>query len=284
MSCPSRFSSVLSMLSLAGSLALCACSDDSGADAEGETGDGTGDAGDEPLFVPPGTKRIPSGKVWRGCIEGDDDCDSDEQPGGWIEVSPFFIDRFEATVRSYEDCIDAGACVETAADPDCNLGQAGRDDHPINCLSYDMAAAYCEWRGLRLPTEAEWERAARGDAQQLYPWGDNTADCTLAVVDECGNGTMPVGSVRDGDSPFEVADMAGNVSEWVADYYDAGYYDASAGEADPQGPGSGSQRVIKGSAFTVPGDFPANRISKRNAATPETALRIYGVRCARDRF
>ena len=86
-----------------------------------------------------------------------------------------------------------------------------------------------------------------------------------------------------GDSPFGISDMVGNVSEWVADYYDADYYTASAGEDNPQGPESGSERVIKGSAFTVPPDFPAQRISKRNFATPGTALRIYGVRCARDR-
>ena len=80
-----------------------------------------------------------------------------------------------------------------------------------------------------------------------------------------------------------IADMIGNVSEWVADYYDADYYAASEGEENPQGPDSGSERVIKGSAFTVPADFPAQRISKRNFATPGTSLRIYGVRCARDR-
>ena len=78
-------------------------------------------------------------------------------------------------------------------------------------------------------------------------------------------------------------DMVGNVSEWVADYYDAGYFEASAGEADPQGPDSGSDRVIKGSAFTVPSSFPAQRISNRNSDSPDSDLRIYGVRCARDR-
>ena len=95
--------------------------------------------------------------------------------------------------------------------------------------------------------------------------------------------TMPVGSLRDGDSPFGIADMTGNVSEWVSDFYGSNYYEQSQGEEDPQGPDSGSEHSVKGSAFTVPPGFPAQRISKRNSAAPDATLRIYGVRCARDR-
>jgi iron(II)-dependent oxidoreductase len=269
---------------LLSSLLLCgACSDDGGTEAGNETGDETGTPDpDASVFFPPGTKLIPAGNVWRGCIEGDGSCDSDEEPGGMVQVSAFFIDRTEANARSYGECVNDDVCTNPMNSPDCNLSQ-GRLDHPINCLSYDMAKTYCEWRGMRLPTEAEWERAARGDAQQLYPWGDEAPDCTRAHLDECGNSSSAVGSLPDGDSPFGIADMVGNVSEWVSDYYDDGYYAASAGADDPQGPDSGSERVLKGSAFTVPSAFPANRISKRNFATPESAIRIYGVRCARDR-
>jgi sulfatase modifying factor 1 len=270
-----------SLLSL--TLALCsACTDDPGTDGE-ETGDEeTGAENEEPVFFPPGTKLIPEGDVWRGCLEGDDACDDDEKPGGFVRVSSFFIDRFEVTAEDYNECVDDGVCLDTMDDPDCNLF-AGRIDHPINCVTYEMAASYCGWRGLRLPTEAEWERAARGDELLLYPWGEQAPDCSLAAVDECGSSTVPVGSKRNGDSPFGIADMAGNVSEWVSDFYDDGYYAASAGQDDPKGPSDGMTRSIKGSAFTVPGSFPAQRISKRNAADPGTVLRIYGIRCARDR-
>lgn len=265
------------------SLALCsACTEEDPLAEEGETEGETGTEFEEPVFFPPGTKLIPEGEVWRGCLENDSACDDDEKPGGYVHVSSFFIDRFEVTAEDYFECVDDGVCLNTMSDPDCNLS-AGRFDHPINCVTYNMAASYCGWRGLRLPTEVEWERAARGDELTLYPWGDTAPDCSLAAVDECGSSTVPVGSKRNGDSPFGIADMAGNVTEWVSDFYDDGYYAASAGEDDPKGPADGTLRSLKGSAFTVPGTFPAQRISKRNAADPGTVLRIYGIRCARDR-
>jgi sulfatase modifying factor 1 len=270
-----------SLLSL--SLVLCsACTDEPTAEEAGTTEEETGDENEEPVFFPPGTKLIPEGDVWRGCLEGDDECDDDEKPGGLVHVSSFFIDRFEVTAEDYNDCVDEGVCLDTMDIDDCNLF-AGRLDHPVNCVTYDMAASYCGWRGLRLPSEAEWERAARGDELTLYPWGDQAADCSLAAVDECGASTVPIGSKRQGDSPFGIADMAGNVSEWVSDFYDDGYYAASVGEEDPKGPSDGMMRSVKGSAFTVPGAFPAHRISKRNSVEPGTVLRIYGMRCARDR-
>lgn len=264
-------------------LCMACTGDDAPAEEETGTESGPDDVGDEPIFVPLGTILIPSGQVWRGCLMGDDDCDGNEEPGGMINVSAFFLDEFEATVGEYEKCVNADVCEDTADDQDCNLTHNDRDDHPANCLNWNQATAYCAWRGLRLPSEAEWERAARGDQLQLYPWGDDTPTCTLAAVDTCGNSTSPVGSLREGDSPFGIADMTGNVSEWVSDFYGANYYAQSEGEDDPQGPDSASEHSVKGSAFTVPPGFPAQRISKRNSAAPDSALRIYGVRCARDR-
>jgi sulfatase modifying factor 1 len=271
-----------SVLSL--SLLLCsACSEDPPADEGEETEEETSSEPEEPVFFPPGTKLIPAGDVWRGCLEADDECDADEQPGGYVHVSSFFIDRFEVTTELYSECVDDQVCVDTMNDPDCNLA-AGRLDHPINCVTYDMAATLCAWRGLRLPTEAEWERAARGDELFKYPWGDQAPDCSLASVAECGgDATIPVGSKRNGDSPFVISDMTGNVTEWVSDFYDADYYAASEGEEDPKGPSEGIMRTLKGSSFTVPATFPAQRISKRTGADPSIANRTYGIRCARDR-
>ncbi len=284
---PARLPSLLGAPVLGSVLALSlvlnfGCTDEPSAE-EGETEEGeTGGEPEVPVFFPPGTLLIPAGDVWRGCLEDDDECDEAEQPGGYVHVSSFFIHRFEVTAGDYDKCVDDDVCVPTSNDPNCNLG-AGRLDHPINCVTYEMAASYCGWRGLRLPTEAEWERAARGDELSKFPWGDMTPDCSLAAVDECGPSTVPVGSKRNGDSPFGIADMTGNVSEWVSDYYDAGYFGASAGEDDPKGPNEGQQRTIKGSSFTVPGGFPAHRISHRTPSDPNTVSRTYGFRCARDR-
>ena len=277
---PARRSTALTLLWA--TLLCAACSDDSSTDAD-TTGTEDDDTAGEPIFVPPTTVLIPEGNVWRGCIDGDPDCDSNESPGGMVAVPAFFIMRYETTVLDYEACVDAGMCNVPPDDPDCNYGVNGRDSHPINCVNWNDAHAYCSFLGLRLPTEAEWERAARGDTLTLYPWGDDAASCTTAALDTCINATQPVGSYPDGISPFGIGDMVGNVSEWVADYYDPDYYSASAGEENPQGPDSGNERVVKGSAFTVPPDFPANRISKRNPSAPDAALRIYGIRCARDR-
>ena len=270
---------------LAASMCMSGCTgDDGGGEGETETEEGGDETtSDGEVFIPPGARLVEAGMVWRGCLEGDGECDSNESPGGMIEVDAFFLDRFEAIVDDYERCVNAGDCVEPEDTGDCNYHLSGRGKHPVNCLSWDMADAFCSWKGMRLPTEAEWERAARGDALTLYPWGDEAPSCELANVETCNPSTTEGGMQAAGDSPFGISDMVGNVSEWVADYYDADYYTASAGEDNPQGPESGSERVIKGSAFTVPPDFPAQRISKRNFATPGTALRIYGVRCARDR-
>lgn len=263
---------------------MSACTGDDGeAEESTETGESgeTGDAAS--IFIPPGARLIEAGQVWRGCLEGDSECDSNENPGGMLEISAFFLDKYETTVDDYEACVDAEVCVEPADEPDCNFDISGRGSHPVNCISYDMATAYCGWKGMRLPTEAEWERAARADALTLYPWGDATPSCATGIIEGCEASTAEVGSAPAGDSSFGISDMSGNLSEWVSDYFDADYYAASAGEADPQGPESGSQHVLKGTSFTVPANFPAQRISKRNSDSPDSGLRIYGVRCARDR-
>lgn len=153
-------------------------------------------------------------------------CDPDSGPGRCLKrrterIGPFRIDRLEVTAADYERCVDAGACtppmfVAAAARKGCNYGAADRPDHPMNCVSYWGALAFCEWEGKRLPTEAEWELAARGTEGRTYPWGDTTPDCTRTIMAGCQPaGTRPAGSVPAGDTPHGIHDLSGNVTEWV---------------------------------------------------------------------
>lgn len=267
-----------SHLLIASLLLFAACGDSGSTEAEeGETGDPTGADTDEPLFFPPGAKLIPAGNVWRGCLPDDGNCDDDENPGGRVDVSAFFIDRFEATARSYGDCINDGVCPEPDDDVDCNF-VAGRLDHPMNCLSWDMAKTYCEWRGMRLPTEAEWERAARGTDARAFPWGAEPPTCKHAVMHGCTDFTRSVGSLPAGASPVGALDMAGNVSEWVEDWWAEDGY-ARQDTLDPTGPSEGEVRAVRGGSFY---DGPSTlRTSYRYGIEPLARLNTVGFRCAR---
>lgn len=194
--------------------------------------------------------KVPAGKGPIGCYAAvDSECEDDEKPGGEVETKAFEIDVTEVTVAQYRACVDAGACSAkgldvpssgTADEPDlawtCNWGKPDRDTHPINCVSWEGAVAYCTWAKKRLPTAVEWERAARGTDGRRYPWGNeavkpspqaNLSDKTLLEnkpggwgLEEFNDGfisTAPVGSFPAGDSPVGAKDMAGNVWEFVAD-------------------------------------------------------------------
>ena len=176
-----------------------------------------------PALRPEDGVAIPGGEFFAGCNEKvDHACMADEKPGGLRSVEAFVIDRTEVTTADYRACVAAGACSETDRGEGCNVGLAGREHHPANCVDWTQARAYCAWRGGRLPTEWEWERAARGPNGRIHPWGDEPADCRRAVIDEgsgfaCGQGdtTAPVGSKPDGATPEGVLDLIGNVCEWT---------------------------------------------------------------------
>lgn len=164
-----------------------------------------------------------------------------EAPRHTTTVASFKIDRLEVSVREYRAC---GACAAPATwDRRCNWNVEGRDDHPVNCVTWVQARAYCEAVGKRLCSEAEWELAARGTDGRAFPWGGDTPSCDHAVYDDgfgeetefdfstardgCGTGTTaPVGSRQRGASPFGVLDMAGNVAEWVEDDWHRDYQGA----------------------------------------------------------
>jgi formylglycine-generating enzyme required for sulfatase activity len=268
-----------------------------------------------PKGCPPKMARIDGGKFFMG--SDDKDADPDERPAHQVTLSPFCIDLNEVTTADYKACSDVGECkrapfevdwkdirpVEKKAfSPLCNGNHPERGEHPINCVDWDMAAAYCAWAKKRLPTEAEWEFAARGPDGRRYPWGDEPPDKTRmnACGKEClawgakvgvdmgvhGKGmypdddgfpaTAPVGSFPEGKSRYGLFDVVGNVWEWTSDW--EGKYSAEPA-VDPTGPKVGDHRVVRGGAFN--GALPSwVRPSQRYSDYPNAHSHAYGFRCA----
>jgi len=236
-----------------------------------------------------GMAFVDAGSFWMGCnATVDSQCSDDEKPYHEVTLSAFYIDKTEVTVGMYAECVEAGFCSEPSTDYEqCSWGNEFRDDFPINCVNWDQAKDYCAWAGKRLPTEAEWEKAARGTDGRKYPWGNQTATCEYAVMYDgggngCGTGTpWPVCSKSPaGDSPYGLCDMSGNVWEWVSDWYDPGYYTNSPA-SNPTGPVSGSYRVRRGGSFAYAGNYL--RASDRNYDIPSAGYdgHSLGFRCAR---
>jgi len=155
---------------------------------------------------------------------GANDGDSDESPIHEVAVAEFRMDLTEVTVAAYRACVDAKKC----SAPDtfhaaCNWGRAGQDRHPVNCVTWDQAREFCNWAGKSLPTEAQWEYAARGTDGRTYPWGNDEPTNRACWLRREWRGTCEVGSFSPGDSPFGVKDMAGNVFEWTESHYSENY-------------------------------------------------------------
>lgn len=198
---------------------------------------------------------IPGGKFQMGRSPKDSIASPDEDPMHTIEVSAFLIDKTEVTVRMYTLCVKAGACKEpispNAADIKNYFYDPAYQNYPVVNIRWDDAKAYCEWAGRRLPTEAEWERAARGDDIRIFPWGADDPNTNFLNFNYLRRAPVQVGSYPKGASPYGVLDMAGNVWEWVFDYYLDDYYKQSP-VVNPQGPAStfrGEARVFRGGAW-----------------------------------
>ena len=211
---------------------------------------------------------------------------ANEDPVHDVYVSGFFVDKYEVTVSDYQQCINASVCStpkHTSDDEKYNYGASGREKHPVNGVDWHQASAYCAWSGKRLPTEAEWEKAARGTDGRIYPWGTDGPSCLFAVMDDGGPGcgerrTWEVGSKPGGESPYGAHDMAGNVWEWTADRYASDYYGSSPMQ-NPQGPTEGSERVLRGGGWQDAGS--AMRVAIRSSYAPSDAYNFLGFRCVR---
>lgn len=217
---------------------------------------------------------------------------SDERPSHRICLSAYSLDRHEVTVERYSRCVAAGRCpkpvAHAAGHPTrrrCNWNRSGHRTHPINCVTWRQASSYCGWAGGRLPTEAEWEHAAR-DTRAATGLRAR-ATCAYAILASaqspvrlgCGaGGTRPVGTSPRDRSGMGVEDLTGNVSEWVADWFALGYYRHSPGQ-DPQGPRRGRTHGVRGCSFQcVPGSRLLAPTARQFAATWDPSI---GFRCAR---
>ena len=235
----------------------------------------------------PGMVILPADGFWMGCNDKDDSqCKLDEYPFHAAIVDSYEIDVRQVTAASYEACVDTFTCFPPGSGPGCNYQVAERANHPINCVNWYDAETYCAWIDKRLCTEAEWERAARGDDGRKYPWGFNEPDCDLAVMPDeggtagCGTGgTLPVGSKPDGASPYGVLDMSGQVYDWTADWYWEVYYEV-APQVNPTGPDTGLFKVRRGGGFDSP--VKDLRVSSRHQSTPSYGAVNFGFRCCKD--
>jgi formylglycine-generating enzyme required for sulfatase activity len=210
---------------------------------------------------------IPAGEFTMGSEPEDPCAHLDEQPKHKVYLDPYWIDQTEVTNGQYQLCVKAGSCPEP---PVCGVGESTYQDatkslHPVTCLIWDEATLYCEWIGGRLPTEAQWEKAARGTEEYKYPWGTNFESSKCNSQEGSLDGPQAVGSFSpEGDSPFGLQDMAGNVWEWTRDWYDIEYYGRAPSE-NPGGPAAGERRSLRG------GSWYANDCSVR------TSYRYYDV-------
>jgi len=204
---------------------------------------------------------VPAGEFLMGS-EGRD-ANNDESPEHIVYLDAYWIYKHEVTneqiavfLNARGNQVDEGVYWLDAGSGYARIHQvsgewmpdSGYADHPVVEMSWYGAQAYCTWVGGRLPTEAEWEKAARGEEGRTYPWGEESPTCSLAQFHGCSGQTVPVGSFLDGASPYGALDMAGNVWEWVADWYDPDYY-ASSPDTNPSGPGSGIYGVLRGSSW-----------------------------------
>ncbi|MFO7675694.1 MAG: SUMF1/EgtB/PvdO family nonheme iron enzyme [bacterium] len=252
--------------------------------------------------------KVPAGEFWMGSVTGEGE--SDERPQHRVYLDEFWLDKHEVTNRQYERFVKATGYRTDAEkegtgyvyDTDLSkwLTKSGvswrtyygysTENHPAVLVSWNDARAYCDWAGKRLPTEAEWEKAARGTDARKYPWGNEEPDAGGRYRANWGEGsdravwrrdgyefTAPVGSFSAGASPYGLLDMAGNVWEWCNDWYDSDYYGKGV-DRNPQGPATGSPRVYRGGSWL--NNAGSLRSAYRGRYEPSFRIIFLGFRCA----
>jgi len=201
-----------------------------------------------------------------------------EEPQHSVYLDAFWISKTQVTSAMFNACVNAGVCdYSTSHNTNPNYLDPLYANHPVVYISWDMAQTYCFWTGGRLPTEAEWEKAARGMYGRRYPWGEEQPRIKFVNVNNEYGTTTTVGLFPYGASVYGVLGMGGNVREWVLDWYNPKYYQISP-FSNPFGPETGEKKVLKGACFSD--EIRYCRSSNRLAHEPGSPGAVRGFRCA----